>query len=696
MKFRLRTKILLISLVLLVIPFSGYQYIIEIENYLKTATQHNLLNTATSVANILHEQPELFAYNKNVLNQNLNDAVYIRQLSHAVQLDGYTDDWQGHLQHATRYPDTGSAPSKLSFRHVSASYGNYIYALFMVRDNKIVYRQANSLRLDQSDHLKIAFTDKAGTYRYYLLTTRAPGWVNAYLMPTDRTSPYPVSSEPRIKGEWQETDDGYTIEIRIPASMVGDKLGFAIADVDDVVTRKIASVIGTANIQNADTLGELLRPSPEISRLLSGLEHGDSRIWIINTQRHVLGIAGSLKHTNDVTPDSQGILKTLTGYLFSLFLDQPASDFEDELTGSSRLQGVEINQALSGKSAYKWRRTKDGRALIASASHPVWQSKNVIGAVIVEQTANPIFSLQNQALQSLLNLTVLVFFSATLFLFLFANQLSGRIKRLSQEAQMLIGQDGRLHKNLLTTCEHDEIGDLRRSFTEMVSRLDAYTSYLETLSGKLSHELRTPVAVVKSSLDNLALNNLSSESRIYVERANEGIERLGKIIHNLSEASRLEQALANEDKTFFRLDEVVLSCVEGYRQAFKPQPFITDIDSDDMLIHGSADLIAQMLDKLIDNARQFAIADTAITVSLHHFEQQLRLSVMNKGPLLPEKMEHQLFDQLVSIRTSKGEHLHLGLGLYIVRLIADFHHATVRAKNLTDNSGVEISVIFTP
>jgi K+-sensing histidine kinase KdpD len=101
-----------------------------------------------------------------------------------------------------------------------------------------------------------------------------------------------------------------------------------------------------------------------------------------------------------------------------------------------------------------------------------------------------------------------------------------------------------------------------------------------------------------------------------------------------------------------------------------------------------------MLDKLVDNARQFATADTAIKVSLHHRNDSIILSVINIGPLLPENMAHQLFDQLVSIRSNRGEHLHLGLGLYIVRLIADFHHASINAKNLTDNSGVEFEVIF--
>ena len=65
----------------------------------------------------------------------------------------------------------------------------------------------------------------------------------------------------------------------------------------------------------------------------------------------------------------------------------------------------------------------------------------------------------------------------------------------------------------------DELGDLSRSFADILRRLQQYTGYLETLAGRLSHELRTPVAVVRSSLDNLKQVELPDEARIYLQRA---------------------------------------------------------------------------------------------------------------------------------------------------------------------------------
>jgi len=694
MKFRLRTKLILISVVLIIIPFSGYQYLLAIEQHLKTASEQSLSNTAAAVATIMQTSPELFAYNRNILQKGLNaNSVYIRESDNAVQLDGYADDWLDHIAHTSRYPQSVIDNTTISFEHVAISFGDYIYALFIVKDDKIVYRAGNSLRLDQSDHLQIAFTDPEGELRYFLLTTRAPGWVNAHSMSGNRNDPYPGAVEPRIKGEWQETRDGYVIEIRMPAAMIGQKLGFAIADVDDTKSRTVEQVVGTADMQNAETLGDLLRPSPEINRLLEAFKDASARVWIINSQKHVLGIAGSLNSASE-NDKEKSLLRGIMHWVFSLFLEQPTEQFIDELSGASRLSGEEISMALSGNATAKWRRTIDNKALIASYAYPVTSEGNIIGAVIAEQTANPIFALQNDAFENLLMLSIISFLTTVLFLLLLASQLSRRITRLSRESDTLINDDGKLSTNLKETSESDEIGDLRNNFRRLVTRLQGYTLYLETLSAKLSHEIRTPIAIVKSSLENLKDDSLADESKQYLSRANAGMERLSKIVNNLSEARQLEAAMQNEDKSFFQLDTVVRNCVEGYQQAYTQQPFEIQTATADMMIYGSADLIAQMLDKLIENARQFSAPGTSISVNLDAQEKLRILRVRNSGPMLPENMENQLFDQLVSIREKKSTQLHLGLGLYIVKLIAEFHHAQVSAQNLDDGSGVEFSVIF--
>jgi signal transduction histidine kinase len=106
-------------------------------------------------------------------------------------------------------------------------------------------------------------------------------------------------------------------------------------------------------------------------------------------------------------------------------------------------------------------------------------------------------------------------------------------------------------------------------------------------------------------------------------------------------------------------------------------------------MHGSPELLIQMLDKLIDNAVGFSDTGDTIRVGLESDAASLRLTVMNPGPPLPESMRTQLFDSMVSVRGGDASR-HLGLGLYVARLIAAGHGGTISADNI--DGGVVFSV----
>ena len=102
-----------------------------------------------------------------------------------------------------------------------------------------------------------------------------------------------------------------------------------------------------------------------------------------------------------------------------------------------------------------------------------------------------------------------------------------------------------------------------------------------------------------------------------------------------------------------------------------------------------------MLDKLVANAVEFGTPGSLVRRRASRARvTRVVLSVDNEGPPLPAGMEARLFDSMVSVRAaaSRGEVPHLGLGLYIVRLIAAFHGGSARAANRADGTGVVIAV----
>jgi two-component system, OmpR family, sensor histidine kinase ChvG len=201
---------------------------------------------------------------------------------------------------------------------------------------------------------------------------------------------------------------------------------------------------------------------------------------------------------------------------------------------------------------------------------------------------------------------------------------------------------------------------------------------------------------VRSSLDNLRLQALPDEARVYIERADEGLRRLATMLARMSEATRLEQALAATDKERFDAAAVVGGCVLGYRAANPGREIQWRSAPEPVPVLGAPDLLAQMLDKLVENALGFARPGTPVVVALTRHGRAAALSVSNQGPSLPEEMQGRLFESMVSVRPSRAQTAagqpHLGLGLYIVRLIAGFHGGSAAAHDRPDGDGVIVTV----
>lgn len=419
--------------------------------------------------------------------------------------------------------------------------------------------------------------------------------------------------------------------------------------------------------------------NPEIAAILKGVARASSRVWVVSRDYRVLALAGSLHRAGVETPT---LLQRVLGWL----VGAPTEDFDEAIADEAIGAGREIASALQGAAGARTRNTRDNRALVVSAAHPIWVGDQVHGAVVAEETTNRIASLTNQALERLAVVTLTMFVLVAVVLLWFATRISNRIRRLRDEAEAAIDARGRVTRLLTASDAGDEIGDLSRSFTTVLGRMGRYNAYLEGMAGRLSHELRTPIAVVRSSLENLHEAHSPDEARTYVARAEEGLARLAAILSRMAEASRLEQGLSAATHERYDAVPVVRGCVEGYRLAYAQTAFELALPEVPVTLEGSADLLAQLLDKLVENAVDFHAAGTPVRIALG---SDSRLRVENDGPRLPEAIRESLFESLVSQRAARvGTTPHLGLGLYVARLIAEFHGGSLRAENLRDGHGV--------
>ena len=455
-----------------------------------------------------------------------------------------------------------------------------------------------------------------------------------------------------------------------------------------------------AEERSADEGGMALPPSasPEIEQIIRSLSRIDARIWVVGRDFTVLAHSGSLRRD----PPAEAPPATALGAVwraveratlepvYRLILDQPNENFRDEAATKGPPRGRDIEGALAGILTVDHRTTLDGKAVVVAAASPIWIGDRVEGAVVVEQTTNRVLAERNVAFERLFDIVLALVLLGTVALTLFASRLSSRIRRLRDAAEAAIDAHGRVRGAFAGSSDGDEIGDLSRSFASALARLAEFADYQEQMAGRLSHELRTPIAVVRSSLENLQQQPIEADARVYIGRAQEGLARLTAILTRMTEAARLEQALADVPRERYDAAPVIAACVDGYRLAYPDVPFELAMSDAQLVVDGAPDLLAQMLDKLISNAVEFRTSGPVVLRATRG-PGGASIDVSNSGSCLPPGMGPRLFDSMVSFRTPGGG-AHLGLGLFVARMIARYHGGSIEARDLADRTGVVVSV----
>jgi dedicated sortase system histidine kinase len=668
----LRKQLLLVSLLTLILPWAGCQFIRETESALREGQQQMLSGTAQAIADSLSQFPNELLAGKDDLTTGRNQ-LYGHPLRSAPLIDGYFDDWT--------VPEESAMPLRGAdgiIRYVVGISRPHVYLHVDVRDTSIVFDRGQDAIFPSSysDHVTLVSVGNSGERSVFRFRAEAPGEIVAA-----RETAGEVFDETRIAAYWQDTPGGYRLEARVPQSLLASRLGLVITNTANATSSGVRSATFDGELP-----GRFVTVSPVLQSVAAGYVQPGWRLIVTDMHGWRLGQAGSISGAPDGVED----MPPSTGWLrlaYNLLLEPGAEAALAEPDASGREQQSYVSEALNGRPATRWFRSPGTGRAVVSVAHPIYSGNVQTGAIILQQGTDAILSLTNQAMTRLITLTLIATVGVALVLLGYASWLSARIRHLSSAAERALDEK-HVRTSLPSALAGDEIGDLSRSFSSVLQQLGNYNDYLQTLASKLSHELRTPLTIVKSSLENLEHESLSSESAVYTARAKEGVERLRKILSAMSEASRTEELIENAEPENFDLDKVLDSTVAAYADAWPERRFSYINRAMDANVFGSPELIIQMLDKLADNAVDFSAGGDEIKVSLDSDSECVEISIFNPGPSLPDDMRTQLFHSMVSIRRGDGER-HLGLGLYIARLIAEGHDGSITADNM------EGGVIFT-
>ncbi len=679
-RFGLRSSLLLVLLPLLALPWLGLRFVERMAEVARDERIENQASAARALASALHERAELFR-DAPLKTAPLAADVQPVQVSvlASVVVDGKIDEWADASRINIPVTVATGAPAdtlkiRMSLARSQEAPGR-LFLLVEADDERLVRPADESASLVNATGEPL---EQAGDQLF--VDTGATA--NAM-----KSMPVLLRSRP----------GGWLAEIQLAEAPV--LLRIRAIDVDYQGSRKIEAQADTGLLApiSAVAPSHTSRRDELWVETIKALERGSGRVTVFDRRGVALASKGNADFKETARVDWTA---WLARWLLNLATRLKPGSLENlpsasQLQDSTRVALSPMAKALAGAPNQQSQRIADVAGMptwLLTSAQPVWVDDQIVAVLMLEESTAAGLLLGQAALEQLALLAALAIAATVLSLLLVSSSIVGRIVRLRQDAEAAIDERGRVVRKIRPARIPDELGSLRTSYASVLERLNAHQDYLGKLRSRLMHELRTPIMVVRSSLENLVAEQNPAQRTIYIERVQSGAARLEKMVASMGEASSLETMLGESELERVDLDSLVRTCLDGYRSVFLKRQLDYTGPGRPAFARAAPEAIVQALDKLVSNANDFGLPGSALRICLKetsNAKPAWQLSVMNQGPPLPAGMEQGVFEQMVSIRPDRADQqTHLGLGLYLVRLIAEFHGGQAWARNL--DQGVEV------
>lgn len=672
---RLRNQLLALSLLTLLLPWSGWKLVQELENFLREAEENSLLASARTISRAMPVQIQ------DELKLARGQILPLRQLPTEPIADGYLTDWPE--------ADLGitfeSPASDLKLDILAGRFNSRFFLALKVTDPGDI--KATTFNAGVNDVAQragiILYTQSKRGQHSYMVSTEAPGQFTVDSLGGQGT---------RLEAAWMDDEDGYKLELGLPGDIERISVG-AVAPAFTMSGVSSDRFAGTLNRRQQGEWLELVSRDDDAALWLANMVSEKSRAWLVQADGWVVADSGPADNQNDSK------LTWAERMLYQAVADSRMQLRQEQAVWPLQFAADIVQPAMEGGSEALWSRDADSATVYNLVAVPVManidlsagENRTPIGAVVLEARSEGLLLMTNRALGRFSFVALLMVLVLAAGLWLFASRLSRRVQKLSSAVSSAMDDTGRV-PDLPLTKSVDEVGELARNTEKLLRAVAEYTNYLQKLAGRLSHELKTPIAITRSSLENLASQPLDAKAREYVDRASEGLDRQAAIVRAMSEAQRLEGSVKTADWDLVNIGDMLRHSVAAYRAVHAGRKIRLELPEAACELHCAPELIAQALDKLVDNAVGLSTDECEVVVSLACEQGGCLLSVANEGTHLPGILHDHLFDSLVSLRDKKVSGQHLGLGLYIVRLVAEAHGGTVKARNLPNDKGVEFTI----
>jgi two-component system sensor histidine kinase ChvG len=358
----------------------------------------------------------------------------------------------------------------------------------------------------------------------------------------------------------------------------------------------------------------------------------------------------------------------------------------------------EVLQALAGEDASALRVDRNG-ALVLSVAVPVQRYRQVLGAVMLTSNGDAIDAAVRDVRFSILKVFGAALGVTVLLSLYLAGTIARPVHRLAEAAEQVRRGKGRQNKIPDFTRRGDEIGDLSGVLREMTEALWTRMDAIEHFAADVAHEIKNPLSSLRSAVETVARMEDQKQQRKLMAIILDDVQRLDRLISDISDASRVDAELSRADKApvdIGRLLQTLAEVHEATAKAGAPRIVVGLPKGQTLVAPAIESRLVQVLRNLITNAISFSPPAGIITLGARRDGRRMLIYVSDQGPGIPADKLDAIFNRFYTERPV-GEKFgtHSGLGLSISRQIIEAHGGRIFAENLTDAAGSCTGARFT-
>ncbi|WP_075482919.1 sensor histidine kinase [Candidatus Pelagibacter communis] len=322
-----------------------------------------------------------------------------------------------------------------------------------------------------------------------------------------------------------------------------------------------------------------------------------------------------------------------------------------------------------------------------------------VGYIFITQNANDVKTAINERKTFVIRTAILIAIVIFIFSLVLNRYFLKPIKNLVNYTENIKEKSKKKIDIKSLIKRNDELGTLSLSLDEMTNELQKRVNTAENFSTDLVHEIRNPLASLKSASEILEVTNNNVEKEKLTKILTHDVERIERLITDYSQMLKDEVAITKESMKILDLKKIADSVVDDFNAIYNTKRGI-NIDlqfknsGEKFNIKGIENRIEQVLANLLENSISFSKDNQNIVVKLSQKKDgKISLSVIDEGIGFKEKNTDKIFKRFYSNRPDKfGEHS--GLGLNIVKNLVDLHGGQVIASNNVNKKGAKVEIIF--